>query len=611
MANEEAGKLVGTMMDFGLNVESARDIIEGSVNSTAKLGLSSANVLKKLGANIDKLNSYRFQNGIKGLEQMVKYSETLKISMETSFAAAEKFRTLEGLLETGANLRVLGGEFAKMDEFKLSFLARNKPEEFTKELAKLTKGMASFNKETGTFELSDIDFDRARAAAEATGTDFNNLVAAAKAVGQIDFAKRQILIGDDTDKEMIANLARFKPGSTIGTIQVGKESVKLTELTEKHLEALRNEQKTLKQRTIDSQNFNDALTNLVTQLKATLIPALESINGILGFFNSLVDGLRDENGKLHGLLSIIPLGGMLVSAKLMSSLWSWLAAAIAARKSGTVASIAQSAYGVSGGQIGPALPNQGGAAGAVSGMSAAKMAAIGVAAMGIGAGLYFAAKGASALADSLAKLNSDQTTTLIATMSILGATIGGTLVGGIFLLGKVGAAAAPELYALGGAVALIGGGIGIAAAGIGYMINGMANLVSTIPNTINSMTNLASVDVSNLTKVGKELTSMSTISVNNLVPLQNLKFVDKDIENMKQMAALLAQINSIDTSKLNALGKLFSSGTMKVQLEGNPTIRIDNRIDVDGTIFYKKVEKAVPIIIKKGFDTRSLDWNNL
>jgi hypothetical protein len=50
---------------------------------------------------------------------------------------------------------------------------------------------------------------------------------------------------------------------------------------------------------------------------------------------------------------------------------------------------------------------------------------------------------------------------------------------------------------------------------------------------------------------------------------------------------------------------------MKVQLEGNPVIHIENKIDVDGTVFYKKVERAVPIIIKKGFDTRSIDWKNV
>jgi hypothetical protein len=613
LASEEAGRLVSTMMQFGTTVEASKSFIEETINSTARLGLSSNNVLKKVSANIDKLNTYRFQNGVKGLEQMAKYSETFKVSMENAFAAGEKFRTLEGLLDAGANLRVLGGEFAKMDEFKLSFLARNKPEEFTKELAKLTKGMAYFNKETGMFELSDVDFDRLRSVAETTGQDFGKLVESAKQFNKLDFAKKQILIGDAKDKEMIANLAQFKAGSSIGMIKVGSEFVKLTDLTDKHLSALRTEEKTLEQRTIDSQNFNDALTNLVSQLKATLLPALDLINALLTPFTALLNMARDEKTKeLKGFMSIIPIGGMLISAKIMSSLWKWLASAITFNRAGGLAGAGQ--YGVTGGQIGPALPNQGGATNAgrgLAGMNPASLAAIGVAAVGIGLGFKMAAEGASALADSLAKLNSDQTKALVETMGILGVTIGATLVFSILALGYAGTAAAPGLLALGGAALMIGGAIGIAAAGIGYMANAQANLSKTIPETIKSMTELATIDVSNLNKVGKELSSMSTVSVNNLIPLQNLKFVDKDIENMKQMAALLAQINSIDTSKLNALGKLFSEGTFKVQLEGNPVIHIENKIDVDGTVFYKKVERAVPIIVKKGFDTRSIDWKNV
>jgi hypothetical protein len=339
---------------------------------------------------------------------------------------------------------------------------------------------------------------------------------------------------------------------------------------------------------------------------------------MLTAFNKGLNFFRDEKtkelstfGKILGGLAI---GAVLISPKILSGLWGWLKATKLWQKAGGL-------LGGAGGATGAAA-SRSGAFGNLRGIGAEQIAAAGKAnfltslgtattLLAVGAAFYFAAKGASLLADSLAKLNNDQTTTLIVTMGILGATITGTVIGAIFLLGKVGAAAAPELYALGGAVALIGGGIGIAAGGLGYMYNGLANLINVIPNTINSMANLANIDVSKLASVGKQLVSMSTLSVDNLLPLQNLKFVEQDIENMKQMAALLAQINSIDTSKLNAIGKLFSSGTMKVQLEGNPTIRIDNRIDVDGKVFYKKVEKAIPIIVKQGFDPRGIDWDNL
>jgi len=567
--------------------------------------------------------SYRFQNGVKGLEQMVKYSEQFKVSMENAFAAADKFRTLEGLLETGANLRVLGGEFAKMDEFKLSFLARNKPQEFLLELGKLTKGMASFNKETGEFDISDVDFDRLRAVADATNMDFNKLVESARQFNQIDLAKKQILIGDSKDKEMIANLAKFKAGSNIGIIKIGSEFVKLTDLTDKHLSALKIEAQTLEERAAQSQNFNDTLTNLVSQLKTTFIPALTYINDMLTGFNKFLDGFRDEKtkelsamGKFFGGLAI---GAVLISPTILSGLWGWLKSAIKFKMGG----------GLLGGA--GATGSGGNPFGNLRGIGAGQIAAAGKAnlltslgtattLLGIGAALYFAAKGASALADSIAKLNSDQTTTLIATMAILGATIGGTLIGGVVLLGAATTATSYGLLAFGAAALMVGAGIGLATLGIGKMAEGLGSLEKVdmlrIGAGIAAIGGAAYLMSSPLAMLGLgavslALAGISALDFSNVTPLQNLRFVDKDIENMKQMAALLAQINSIDTSKLDALGKLFSSGTMKVQLDGNPVIRIDNRMEIGGQVFYKKVEKAVPIIMKKGFDPRSIDWDAL
>jgi hypothetical protein len=267
------------MQNFVLTVESSKNLIEESVNSTAKLGLNSNNVLKKLSANIDKINNYRFDKGIKGIEEMAKASEKFKFSMEGAFSAADKFRTLEGLLQAGATLRVLGGEFAKMDEFKLSFLARNKPQEFATEMAKLTKGMATFNKTTGEFDVTDVDYDKLRAVAEATGREVGDLVQQAKTFNQIGFAKKQIFANvKDSDKEMIASLAKFKPGSTIGTIQIGDENVKLTELTETQIQLYKQEQETLKKRAEESQNFDQSFQNTVMQFKATLLPLLTYVN---------------------------------------------------------------------------------------------------------------------------------------------------------------------------------------------------------------------------------------------------------------------------------------------------------------------------------------------
>jgi hypothetical protein len=619
LQNDEVGKLVGTMTQYGLTIESSKKLIEDSVNSTAKLGLSSSAVLKKLTANIDKLNSYRFDKGVKGIEEMAKASEKFKFSMDGAFAAAEKFRTLEGLLEAGAQLQVLGGEFAKIDAFKFSFLARNKPQEFAVEMAKLTKGMATFNKTTGEFDVTDVDYDRLRAVAEATGRSLDDLVQQAKQVNQMNFAKKQILVGTDEEREMLAGLAKFKPGSTIGTIQIGDKEVKLNELTRDQIDLYKQTQKTLEQRAKDSQNFNEALTNLSDQLKSTLLPILKVINSVLDGFHAIFDGLRDENGKLNGFLSILPLGGILISSKILSSLWGWLKTSMVFQKAGGLLGKTGAAATTQAATTTATTTAASGGAGAMGGFaSAAKLAAIGVAAVGIGFGFKMAAEGVSQLAVALKDLDGAGFAKLAGTVTIIGLAMAGVLAVGIKTLGS--AAGNPQvalgLAAIGIAAAGIGWGIGQAATGIGELVKSFGTLEKVnmlqIGAGIAAIAGAAYLMSTPMALVGLggiaiALGGISALDFTNVIPLQNLHFVDKDIENMKQMANLLAQINAIDTSKLNALKNLFSEGTMKVQIAGNSMIRNEITLDIEGEKIFKRIEKMVELKTRKSVgDTKSI-----
>jgi hypothetical protein len=320
LQNEEVSKLVGNMMLFGSSIGDAKDLVQNTVNETSKMGLNSSKIMKSLSMNIDKMDNYRFQNGVDGLKKMVMASEKFRFSMEGALAAADKFRTLEGLLEAGATLRVLGGEFAKMDEFKLSFLARNKPEEFAIEMAKLTKGMASFNKETGTFDVTDVDMDKLRVVAEATGREVGDLVKQTRQLNQMEFAKKQIFAGTDEEKEMIAKLATFQKGSSMGFIQIGDKNVNLSDLTKEQIGLYVQQQKTLEERAKDSQNFNETFNNTIMQLKSSLLPLLQIINKGLEKFNSMLDSFRDGTGKLNALAIALPIGGLLFGKTAISAI---------------------------------------------------------------------------------------------------------------------------------------------------------------------------------------------------------------------------------------------------------------------------------------------------
>ena len=564
LQNEEVSKLVGNMMLFGSSIGDAKDLVQKTVNDTSKMGLNSSKVMKSLAANIDKMDNYRFQNGVEGLKKMVMSSEKFRFSIEGALAAADKFRTLEGLLEAGATMRVLGGEFAKMDEFKLSFLARNKPEEFAVEMAKLTKGMASFNKETGTFDISDVDYDKLRVIAEATGREVGDLTKQARQFNQLEFAKKQIFAGTDEEKEMIAKLATFQKGSTIGTIQIGDKNVRLDQLTDKQISLYTQQQKTLEERAKDSQNFNESFENTITQLKSTLLPLLTYINKGLEKFNGMIDGFRDSTGALSGWAAAIPIGGLLLGIGggaiimgLTKGLFSLIGSGIGKMFGGMGTTLGEGGVGVLSASLGT-------------------LAGIGIAAVGVGAGMYLAAKGVAALAEAFSKLSTGQMVGVGVSLGILGAS----MLGIVALAPALGAAAIP-LLEFGAAVALIGAGVGIAAAGIAEIVKAFNNSTENINFT--GLEALGGVDFDNMDK------------------LNVLKsFKESDVERMQEMFDVLNQINSIDTSKLDQLQKLFTNSTLKVQLEGNPMINNHITVEVDGEKFYKKVEKMIPIVVRRG-----------
>jgi len=613
LANEETSKLLGNMLAFGSSVEDSKKLIEGTVNETGKLGLSSLSVLKGMSTNIDKLNNYRFQNGVEGLKKMVEASKKFQFSMEGAFAAAEKFRTLEGLLEAGATLRVLGGEFAKMDEFKLSFLARNKPEEFAVEMVKLTKGMASFNKETGLFDIADVDFDKLRVIAQATGVEVNDLAKQTREFNKIEFAKKQIFVGTDEEKDMIAKLASFGKGSTIGTIQIGDKNVRLDQLTQDQIDLYKQTEKTLEQRAIDSQNFNDTLNNTIMQFKSTLLPVLGAINSILKGFTSIIDIARDENGKMKKWAAIVPITIMAASMnlfKLFGALPSILGKIPGIGKlfgGGKVAATTSTGSASSG----SSLLGAGKGAMYSSFGSAATLAAIGVAAVGIGYGFKMAAEGVSQLATALKDLDGAGFGKLAITVGLVGFAMARILAVGISAVG--GAAGNPMvalgLAAIGVAAAGIGWGIGQAATGIGELVKSFGTLdkvdMLKIGGGILAIAGAATLMSSPLAMVGlgvlaASLWGISQLDFNNIVPLKNLHFENKDIENLKKMDDFLTKINSIDTSKLSSLQGLFANANFKFTLDGDAVLKNTININVAGDKLTEFIDQRVRIVQRKG-----------
>ncbi len=159
---------------------SADATIEYLTKGTARAAMEGLNVKKFSEAfanNIKMASKYTFKEGITGIQKMTLLSQRLKFNMESIGTAMDKFSTLEGALDAGAKLQVLGGSFAQNFGNPLEAMSEAllDGEAFTKRIIDTVANSAKFNSKTGELDLAPIDKQRLKAAANALGISYDEL----------------------------------------------------------------------------------------------------------------------------------------------------------------------------------------------------------------------------------------------------------------------------------------------------------------------------------------------------------------------------------------------------------------------------------------------------
>lgn len=199
---EGTAKMVADMELQGYSAERTKDFIEQTMNDSSKMGLNASKVVKNMQQNMKLLNRYNFKGGVNGLKKMAETVTKLGIDMNSVSGMADKLFDIEGAVEMSAQLQVLGGSFSNLaDPFKLMYMARNDMAGLVEELGKAAAGSATFNKETGEFEVSALELHRLRKIAEQTGVEYETLATAAKNAAKFSRIKSQLRVSYG-DKDM-------------------------------------------------------------------------------------------------------------------------------------------------------------------------------------------------------------------------------------------------------------------------------------------------------------------------------------------------------------------------------------------------------------------------
>jgi len=313
---EMIGEIVAGMELFGRGINSTKMFIEETLNMSNEMGLNGIAVTKKIGENLKKAQGFFFKQGQdKGLRNIVMLSEKYRMNIQSALGFAEKVQTVEGAVETAAQLQVLGGSFARLgNPFELLFKSRNDIEGFVESLVKTNDQIATFDKKSKTFKISALELQRLKSIAEVTSIPFEELTESALKFAQLSKASSQINFGTKKDREMIANMAKLnEKGGFDVTFEKGGEQVTraIEQLTSADLGYLKQTQQSLKERAEQAMGFDDTLKSVTEELKATLLPLLKGINEALISFRSFRDSLFGEDGD--SFAKKIMMGGLLIA----------------------------------------------------------------------------------------------------------------------------------------------------------------------------------------------------------------------------------------------------------------------------------------------------------
>mgnify|MGYP005836988353 CR=1 FL=1 len=486
---EQATKLAAQFEFMGFDAKSTMEYVLGVVDTSERMGVNTTKVLKSVSDNFKKLTTFTFQGGVKAFAEVAQSAEKTRVSMATALNVAEATRSLDKVIDLGANLQIMGGEFAKMDPFEWLYTVRNEPDKLNAKISDMTKGIYTLRKTSdGTFErfISPADRDRLANVAKSLGISNEEMFEIAQKRLDMSVMDKQMAGMGLTkrEKELLQGAAVLNKNTGKYQVMLAGEMRDINTLTKSQAQSFERESKSLEDRAKEAQTFNEAFQATINELKSTLLPLLKSVNTFLTNNRGWI--IKVTEWLTKGSLGWLKAGGVLLTAAtawklatgfLDKTLEKFVKGGVLGMLSGGGAGGGgNAAQTLAGGKAAKAAGIGGGAKALGAGVG------VGAAVAGTGAGIMLTAKGFSELADSIAKLTPEQAKVL----ESIGKTLAITFplaAAGIAIVAAVAAPAAVPLLALGAAALMVGGAIGIAAAGIGFMGRSLAELVKESKGT--------------------------------------------------------------------------------------------------------------------------------
>lgn len=313
---EGGGDFAAKLENFGLSYTDAANKAGKMFKEAGKYGISFDKYSKNVANNIKLAQNYTFKNGVKGLESMAKKATAMKLDMQQVASFADKVSTVEGAINTGAQLQVLGGSFAQFsDPMGMMNEALTDMEGLQDRFEKMIGGLGNFDAQKGEIAISAFDKQRIKVAAEAMGMSYDQVMETTMAKGRQKFIGGQIANKGYTEdeQELLKNIATVQNGkATVSYVDSSgkKQEVNLAEksLSKTELEMIKqqtqSESDDIKDIATTLRGWDDVMQGTKKQWDNNAATAIER-SGLGEKTKGIVASVAESNILLNGIFAIV------------------------------------------------------------------------------------------------------------------------------------------------------------------------------------------------------------------------------------------------------------------------------------------------------------------
>ena len=245
----EMGRVVGKFKDAGIQSGLIRDRMNETLNIARLVGVNSQAVFEGVQENLSRLNEFGFRNGVEGLSRMAAKAASMRFDMRNIFSFAEKVFSPEGAIEAVSTFQRLGvavGDLA--DPFRLMYLASEDVEGLTDQVVKMTSKFSYFDEKSKEFKIFPNAKRDLRDLSQAMGIPYEDMVKMTFAQTKLNKLASEFKFNanvEETDKQLIANLAQYSKEKGDFVIKVNREEKLITQLNREDIEELRGRPETV------------------------------------------------------------------------------------------------------------------------------------------------------------------------------------------------------------------------------------------------------------------------------------------------------------------------------------------------------------------------------